>query len=130
MAANSTKAQVLKGLGPEAKEFATQLLEAFSFEEDPHRLMLVRQCALQLQLICRLQAMIEARDDLTVLGAAKQPVLAGEVSEIRAARVALVTMVRGLGLPDTPAMAEQKATELSLVRSANRKGVKARAVSY
>ena len=50
MAANSTKAQVLKGLGPEAKEFATQLLEAFSFEEDPHRLMLVRQCALQLQL--------------------------------------------------------------------------------
>jgi hypothetical protein len=130
MTDRTTKAKVLKDLGPEAKEFAEQLLATFDFTQDPHRLMLVRQCALQLQLICRLQGMIEARDDLTVLGAAKQPVLAGEVSEIRAARVALVTMVRGLGLPDTPAMAEQKASELSLVRSANRKGIKARAVSY
>ena len=120
-----------KGLGPDGRDLFTRLVDCFDFSNDPHRVVMAEQACRQLDLIVRLQGDIDSRADLEVRGSAGQPVLAGAVSEVRAARVALATLIKSLTLPDTAELEERKRVELSLVRSAARKGQSnGRRVSY
>jgi hypothetical protein len=64
---------------------------------------------------------VEAKD-LRVRGSQGQPVVMGEVAELRQLRSLMATLTKALGLPDTPELAEVKRTHLSLVRSAARSG--------
>ena len=120
-----------KGLGPDGRDLFTRLVDCFDFSNDPHRVVMAEQACRQLDLIVRLQGDIDSRASLEVRGSAGQPVLAGCVGEVRAARVALAGLLKSLTLPDTAELEERKRVELSLVRSAARKGQSnGRRVSY
>ena len=120
-----------KGLGPDGRDLFVRLMDCYDFTDDPHRVVMAEQACRQLDLIVRLQGDIDSRASLEVRGSAGQPVLAGCVGEVRAARVALAGLLKSLTLPDTAELEERKRVELSLVRSAARKGQSnGRRVSY
>jgi hypothetical protein len=118
-----------KGLAKAGSDLWVALWEAFDFSEDPHRINLLEELCLTKDLCVRLQADIDAADDLRVRGSQGQPVVMGQVGELRQLRALMGTLTKSLGLPDTEELAEVKRTQLSLVRSAAAKS-RGRKVAY
>ncbi len=111
-----------KGLGPAGRALHESLTATFDFSEDPHRISIIEELCLTKDLCVRLQKVIDESKDLRVRGSQGQPVVMGEVAELRQLRSLMATLTKALGLPDTPELAEVKRTHLSLVRSAARSG--------
>jgi hypothetical protein len=118
-----------KGLGKAGSELWVSLWETFDMSEDPHRINLLEELCLTKDLCVRLQADIDAAAGLEVRGSQGQPVVMGQVGELRQMRSLMATLTKSLGLPDTEELSEVKRTHLSLVRSAAAKSRK-RKVAY
>lgn len=107
-----------KGLGSRGKQLWRELHTEFDMSADPHRRVLVEDACREADLVERLQAVVDAAEDLRVRGSQGQPVKMPELEEIRLHRKVLSDLLKALALPDTEELADAKAKYLSDVRRA------------
>lgn len=120
-----------KGLGPAGQELWHDMMRIAVWDDEPHRLAILEEACRTRDLIARLNEILDGAESWSTRGSAGQVVLRGEVAEIRQARALLSSLLTsGLKLPETPAVAEVKARELSAVRAKARRGQTPRRVQY
>jgi hypothetical protein len=89
-----------KGLRAEGRNLWRQIHRAYSFDDCPERLAILESACRTLDMITRLQAVIDEAGDLRVRGSQGQPVSLPEIAEVRLARGLFVSQMKALGLPD------------------------------
>jgi hypothetical protein len=105
-----------RGIGPRGSALWRELHDQFDFTADPHRLVLAEDACRTVDLIDRLQAVVDDAADLRVRGSQGQWVGMPELAELRQYRSLLASLLKALALPDTEELAEVKAQHLTAVR--------------
>ncbi|CAM9601693.1 unnamed protein product, partial [Phaeothamnion confervicola] len=88
-----------EGLGTRGRKTWRELWSEYDFSDAPERLLVLEDLCRTVDMVDRLQTVVSGLDDLRVEGAAKQPVAAPEVSELRYYRQLMVQLVKALDLP-------------------------------
>jgi hypothetical protein len=96
----SRPSQALRGLKAEGRKLWRQIHRAPTFDDCPERLAILESACRTLDVINRLQAVIDEATDLRVKGSQGQPVSLPEIGEVRAQRSLFVSQMKALGLPD------------------------------
>ena len=111
------------GLGESGRKLWRAMHETFDFDEEPHKVQILRQT-------CRVADVIAELDDaadeapLTVKGSQGQQVISPFIAEARAQRSLMAQLLARLALPDTDEAIAEKAESLSRIRAKSRRGGK------
>lgn len=105
-----------RGLKPRGRTFWKELHAAFDLTQDPHRRVIAEDACREIDLIDRLQKIVDDAEDIRVRGSQGQPVAMPELAELRQHRALLSQLLARLALPDTEELAQIKQTHLSEVR--------------
>lgn len=103
------------GLGEAGRRLWRAMHETFDFDEEPHKVQILRQT-------CRVADVIAELDDaadeapLTVKGSQGQQVISPFIAEARAQRSLMAQLLARLTLPDTDEEIEAKAEKLTRTR--------------
>jgi hypothetical protein len=89
-----------KGFKAEGRKLWRQMHRTYTFDDCPERLAILESACRTLDVITRLQGVIDEATDLRVRGSQGQPVSLPEIGEVRAQRSLFVSQMKALGLPD------------------------------
>lgn len=85
-----------------------RLTDAYEFEAAPERLLILEELCRCVDMVDRLQSIIDNADDLRVRGSQGQPVSLPEIAECRQWRAQITSLTRALSLPADDAEDEPK----------------------
>jgi hypothetical protein len=105
-----------RGLKAEGRKLWRQLHRAYTFDDCPERLAILESACRTLDVITRLQAVVDEATDLRVRGSQGQPVSLPEIAEVRQHRALFVSQMKALGLPDEEAPASGGLTRSQIGR--------------
>ena len=91
--------RVPKGMGPAGTSLWKRLVAEYDFSDSVEGLITLESAARTADCAARLQAAIDAQDEIRVRGSQGQPTLAPEWAELRQTRNLLNTLLRSLNLP-------------------------------
>ncbi|WP_420879817.1 hypothetical protein [Rhodococcus sp. (in: high G+C Gram-positive bacteria)] len=89
-----------KGLFPRGKQLWRELHEVYDFADAPERRAILEEACRTADVVKRLQAVVDAADDLRVRGSQGQPVAMPELQELRQYRAQMAQLLKALSCPD------------------------------
>ncbi|CAM3257551.1 P27 family phage terminase small subunit [Prescottella defluvii] len=89
-----------KGLLARGKQLWRELHEVYDFADAPERRAILEEACRTADVVKRLQAVVDAADDLRVRGSQGQPVAMPELQELRQYRAQMAQLLKALSCPD------------------------------
>lgn len=91
------------GLGPKGSKFWGQIADEYALEDTPEVALILEQACRTLDIVERLQRIVDDAPSLQVTGSRGQPAPLPELTELRQYRAQLAALVKQLNLEDEPA---------------------------
>lgn len=88
------------GLLARGRQLWRELHAVYDFTEAPEKQAILEEACRTADVVKRLQAVVDAADDLRVRGSQNQPVAMPELLELRQYRALMVQLLKALGCPD------------------------------
>lgn len=88
------------GLLTRGKQLWKELHAVYDFSDAPEKTAILEEACRTADVVKRLQAVVDAADEIRVRGSQGQPVAMPELLELRQYRALLVQLLKALGCPD------------------------------
>ena len=101
------------GLGPKGSKFWAQIADEWALEDTPEVALILEQACRTIDIVERLQAIVDKAPSLQVTGSRGQPAPLPELTELRQYRAQLAALVKQLNLEDEPAEVTDRDTPMT-----------------
>lgn len=101
------------GLGPKAGKFWTQIASEYVLEDTPEVALILEQACRTIDIVERLQKIVDEAPSLQVNGSRGQPAPLPELTELRQYRAQLAALVKQLNLEDEPTEVTDRDTPMT-----------------
>lgn len=88
------------GLSTRGRQLWKELHAVYDFADAPEKTAILEEACRTADVVKRLQAIVDAADEIRVRGSQGQPVAMPELQELRQYRALLVQLLKALGCPD------------------------------